>query len=388
MRIISVTTKSLTSRFHKVPFFIYKNDKEWIPHIKQEVDDVFNQEKNDLFVEGVAIRWVLEDEGGKDIGRIAAFIDKKKSQGEKQLTGGVGFFECIDDTPAASMLFNTAKDFLTNHGMAAMDGPINFGERNKYWGLLVDGHDRPPIYGNAYQPAYYQKLFEDYGFKVYFSQYMYEVGIQEPMKAVFKKRLNTMANKEMYSFKHIELKNLNKYADDFRTIYNTAWQTHSNFNGLSQTRARAIFKKMKMVIDEKLVWFVYFDNKPVAFLVSLPELNEIFKYVNGNLNLWGKMKFMFYKWLKGSKNAFGVVFGIVPDHQSKGVESLMLFEIKKALKMHNPVYDKMILTWIGDFNPKMMRIVTALSEIPYQKLHTYRILFDPKAKFEKCEIIE
>jgi|TARA_B110000459_G_scaffold202914_1_gene257393 hypothetical protein len=388
MRIISVTTKSLTSRFHKVPFFIYKNDKEWIPHIKQEVDDVFNEDKNDLFVEGVAIRWVLEDEGGKDIGRIAAFIDKKKSQGEKQLTGGVGFFECIDDTPAASMLFNTAKDFLTNHGMAAMDGPINFGERNKYWGLLVDGHDRPPIYGNAYQPAYYQKLFEDYGFKVYFSQYMYEVGIQEPMKAVFKKRLNTMANKEMYSFKHIELKNLNKYADDFRTIYNTAWQTHSNFNGLSQARARAIFKKMKMVIDEKLVWFVYFDNKPVAFLVSLPELNEIFKYVNGNLNLWGKMKFMFYKWLNGSKNAFGVVFGIVPDHQSKGVESLMLYEIKKALKTHNPVYEKMILTWIGDFNPKMMRIVTALSEIPYQKLHTYRILFDPKAKFEKCEIIE
>ena len=100
------------------------------------------------------------------------------------------------------------------------------------------------------------------------------------------------------------------------------------------------------------------------------------------------MKFMFYKWLNGSKNAFGVVFGIVPDHQSKGVESLMLYEIKKALKTHNPVYEKMILTWIGDFNPKMMRIVTALSEIPYQKLHTYRILFDPKAKFEKCEIIE
>ena len=70
-------------------------------------------------------------------------------------------------------------------------------------------------------------------------------------------------------------------AEDFRTIYNTAWKTHSGFKGISSERALLIFKKMKMVIDEKLVWFVYHNSEPVAFLVSLPELNEVFKYIKG-----------------------------------------------------------------------------------------------------------
>lgn len=388
MRITTVSSSNEVVRFHKVPFTIYSNDPNWIPHIKQEVDAVFNKDKNHLFKKGVAQRWLLIDDEGNDVGRVAAFIDFKLSDGERQPTGGLGFFECINDEKASVHLFETAKNWLEKQGMEAMDGPINFGERNKYWGLLVEGYEKPPIYGNAYQPEYYKALFENFGFKVYFTQHMYEVGIQDPIDKVFQNRLNRMNNRGRYSFKHIELGKIPEYAEDFRTIYNTAWKTHSNFNGLSSERAIAIFTKMKMVIDEKLIWFVYYDSKPIAFLVSLPELNEVFKHVNGNLNLWGKMKFMFHKRFNGSKNAFAIVFGVVPDHQGKGVESLMLYEIKKALREHTVQYEKMIITWIGDFNPKMMRIVNVLSETPYQKLHTYRKLFNPNAEFFKCESVD
>jgi hypothetical protein len=143
-----------------------------------------------------------------------------------------------------------------------------------------------------------------------------------------------------------------------------------------------------MVIDEKLVWFVYHNSEPIAFMVSLPELNEIFKYVNGNLNLLGKLKFVLYKQFIKPQNAFAIVFGVVPKHQKKGVESLMLYEIKKALKHHTIQYEKMIITWIGDFNPKMMHIVNILSDTQYQKLNTYRLLFDPDAEFVRCEDVE
>ena len=111
---------------------------------------------------------MLQDKNGKMIGRIAAFINHKKAFSEKQATGGCGFFECVDNQKAANLLFNTAKQWLSEREMEAMDGPINFGERDRYWGLLINGHQRAPIYGNAYQPAYYQSLFENYGFQVLF----------------------------------------------------------------------------------------------------------------------------------------------------------------------------------------------------------------------------
>jgi len=388
MKTIPVLSKREIKRFHKVPFTVYKNDENWIPHIKQEVEDVFDEKKNHLFRKGVARRWILISDSGEDIGRISAFIDYRQSKKEKQPTGGFGFFESINDKSAAFTLFDTARKWLEDLDVQAMDGPINFGERNKYWGLLIDGYDKPPIYGNAYQPSYYRELFEEYGFQVFFTQHMYEVVIQDPMKEVFSRKINHMNARGEYSFRHIELSKLSEYAEDFRTVYNAAWQTHSSFKGISAERALLIFKKMKMVIDEKLVWFVYHNSEPVAFMVSLPELNEIFKYVNGNLNLLGKIKFLFYKRFRKPQNAFAVVFGVVPKHQKNGVESLMMQEIKKALKNHTVQYKKMIITWIGDFNPKMMHIVNILSDTPYQKLNTYRLLFDPNAEFERCEEVK
>ena len=388
MKTIPVLTKRDIKRFHNVPFSIYKKDNNWIPHIMQEVEDVFDEKKNLLFRNGTARRWVLINEAGEDIGRIAAFVDRTQSLKEKQPTGGCGFFESTNNKEAAFALFDTAKHWLDNLGVEAMDGPVNFGERNKYWGLLIEGFDKPPIYGNAYQPSYYRALFEEYGFKVYFTQHMYEVEIQDPMIDVFVRKIRHMNDREGYSFRHIELNSLNEYAEDFRKVYNTAWKSHSNFTGISSERSLRIFEKMKMVIDEKLVWFVYHNSKPVAFMVALPELNEIFKYVHGNLNLLGKLKFVLYKRFRKPQNAFGVVFGVVPKHQKNGLESLMLYEIKKALKTHTVQYKKMIITWIGDFNPKMMHIVNLLSDTPYQTLHTYRLMFDPYAKFERCKDVK
>ena len=100
------------------------------------------------------------------------------------------------------------------------------------------------------------------------------------------------------------------------------------------------------------------------------------------------MKFLLYKRFRKPQNAFAVVFGVVPKHQKNGEESLMMSEIKKALKQHTVQYKKMIITWIGDFNPKMMHIVNILSDTPYQKLNTYRLLFDPDAEFVKCEVVK
>ena len=167
MTIIEVQSRLQRKIFNRIPFDIYKNDSNWIPHLEKDIESIFSNKENKFFRHGEAVRWILKNENGQFIGRIAAFINKKKAFSEKQATGGVGFFECIDNQSAATLLFDTAKKWLEQREMKAMDGPINFGERDRFWGLLVEGFENPPVYANPYHPPYYQKLFENYGFKTY-----------------------------------------------------------------------------------------------------------------------------------------------------------------------------------------------------------------------------
>ena len=102
---------------------------------------MFNEKENKFFRHGEATRWLLKNDKNMYVGRIAAFINSKKAFSEKQPTGGIGFFECINCNYASFKLFETAKNWLKERKMEAMDGPINFGERDRYWGLLVKGFE-------------------------------------------------------------------------------------------------------------------------------------------------------------------------------------------------------------------------------------------------------
>jgi GNAT superfamily N-acetyltransferase len=388
MKIVAVNSPLHIKEFHQLPFRIYAAVKQWVPHIEQEVEAVFNSQSNKFFRHGEAIRWILQDDSGQTIGRVAAFINKKKAFSEKQPTGGLGFFECINDEAAAFLLFDTAKQWLQEREMEAMDGPINFGERDRYWGLLVDGFDNKPIYGNPYQPAYYQDFFESYGFQTYFEQFMYERSVHDEIPDKYKDRSAIILQDPGYTFRHLEKKKMFDYAEDFRTIYNKAWKTHSNFKGMPAAQARSIMKKLKPVMDEKLIWFAYYNDEPVAFFIALPELNQIFKHINGNLNWLGKLQFLYHKWKGGCTNVFGVAFGIAPAHQKKGLEGALIMAIKKQFESEKNAYEKIIMTWIGDFNPKMIRIVENLGVEKYMTLRTYRKLFDENATFERCKTIE
>ena len=175
MDIIEVTDNRTAKDFLHLPLKIYKNYKAWIRPLDKDIYAVFNSSTNKAFRHGFCKRWILRDDGGKTIGRIAAFVNKKTmNKGNKQPTGGIGFFECIEDQDAAFKLFDTAKSWLEEQGMEAMDGPINFGERDKWWGLLIDGFEKEPNYNCNYNPPYYKVFFEKYGFKIYYNQYTYQ----------------------------------------------------------------------------------------------------------------------------------------------------------------------------------------------------------------------
>src|SRR5690606_5557772 len=234
---------------------------------------------------------------GRPIGRIAAFFEKNTDNIALRV-GGCGFFECIDDQEAANLLFDTAKSWLLEHGMEAMDGPINFGNRERWWGLLVDGF-HPPCYCCNYNPPHYQKLFEHYGFQVYFKQFTYQRKIATPLSsAIGKKAFNTLQDSG-YTFDHVDPNRLDKAAEDFRLVYNEAWAKHEGVSPMSAKNATKLMQSMKSIIDPKIIWFAYYHGQPVAFWVNIPDVNQlIVKYTRGKLTLSAKLRFLWNRWRK------------------------------------------------------------------------------------------
>jgi hypothetical protein len=130
MKIVEVISSSDIQEFLQLPVRLYKAVPNWIRPLDKDIEVVFDPDKNKSFREGECIRWILKDESGITIGRVAAFVlNKTVKRGNDQPTGGMGFFECIRDQHAAFMLFDQCKTWLQARGMEAMDGPINFGSR-------------------------------------------------------------------------------------------------------------------------------------------------------------------------------------------------------------------------------------------------------------------
>ncbi len=229
MNIFEVSNKETVREFITLPIRLYKNEKFWIRPLDKDIESVFDPKRNKTFRNGTCIRWIITGDDGKTIGRIAAFVNKKTTTKDNdQPTGGLGFFECINDQAAANLLFDTGKKWLEEQGMEAMDGPINFGERDKWWGCLVDGFNIEPNYNCNYNFAYYNDLFESYGFQVYFKQFTFGRKVRDPFSdRLMKKGEKIMSDKESgYTFEHLRLKNLDKYTEDFRVVYNKAWARH------------------------------------------------------------------------------------------------------------------------------------------------------------------
>jgi len=385
MHLEEVITSRHKAQFHHLPFDLYRHVSNWVPPLKQHIEKIFDRSLNTHFAHGDAIRFLLFDQNNRVIGRIAAFYNEANT-GEKIKAGGTGFFECINNQEAANQLFDACRTWLMAKGFNAMDGPVNFGGRDRWWGLLIEGFD-PPVYGMNYHLPYYQQLFEAYGFKNYFEQYTYTLHRNTGMPDMIYRIKERLTEREQVVFQPAEKNNLEKYAADFRTIYNQAWANHEGAEPIDEAQSRAIMHEIKPVMDPSMLLFAYVRGEPAGFFIALPDVNRLLKYAHGNFNLWGKLNVLAHKPFVRMKNLYGIIFGVIPQYQNRGIEAGL------AAMMHEMVnksryYEQIELLWIGDFNKKMLNFVRHIQAKKYRTLITYRILFDETIPFERCRVIE
>jgi hypothetical protein len=386
MQVKEVLTKRDKEEFINFPKRLYRGDPYWVCPLDNGVESVFNPETNQAFSHGEAVRWILKDPSAKTIGRIAAFVDRVRSAASRQPTGGLGFFEVIESREAAFILFDTAREWLTARKMEAMEGPVNFGENDNNWGLLVDGFMQQG-FGMPYNKKYYRHYFEDYGFLKYFEQYSYHRAIRnkddefEQFPVRMMKIAEWLSKRPGYSFRHFEIVNKEKYMRDIADIYNSAWSVFKeDFTPLDPVFLSESFNKAKPIIDEELIWFAYFNEKPIAFFVLFPDLNQILKYFNGKMHLLNMIRFLYFKAVHEMTRVRAIVGGVNPAYQNSGVESAIFLNLYNVFKI-KPWLRELELSWVGDYNPRMIAIYEALGAIRAKTHFTYRYLINRDLQF-------
>jgi hypothetical protein len=388
MELIEVVDAPTARQFIQVNVDINRPNPNYIRPIDKEINEVFDSEKNKVFRHGECVRWILRDSEGKLIGRVAAYVNKKyKNKGDNLPVGGFGFFDCIQSQEAADMLFDVARHWLIKRGMEAMDGPINFGERDKWWGLVTEGFQEP-LWGMNYNPPYYKDLFESYGFKVFFEQICFGL---DPKKKIVGRVISKhaeFAKNPAFSSDNVKKSNLEKYAGDFVIVYNKAYAGHGGLKEMKKDQALLIFKKMKPLMDENLSWFAYFNGQPVAMYINIPDLNQYFKHFNGKFGLLQKLHFLWLKKRKACRKFTGLVFGLVPEFKGTGLDAYIIVEAANVIQPLEQ-YNDYEMQWIGDFNPKMINLAEKLENtFRTRKLVTYRYLFDRTREFKRHPMVD
>lgn len=366
---------------------IYRDAPMWVCPLDNDIERVFDSQRNHLFDNGEAIRWIAYDEDGEAVGRIAAFYNREQARVTDNM-GCCGFFESIDDQKVANMLFDAAREWLSERGLEGMDGPVNFGSRDSWWGLLVEGFEYQPLYGNPYHLPYYKALFENYGFQNYFNQnsYIWRAESDVLSEIALEKAHRLLANPD-YQIRDMSDTDLSVAAEQLRTIYNKAWSLFTGVKPMTSEEAQKLMRTLRPIIDRKLIYFAYHNDEPIGFFVMVPDLNRIIGKFGGKFGLWQKLRLMWELKVRHScDRAFGIIFGITPEFQGKGVESaIMTYILENYVKRGLCPYRSFEFAWIGDFNPVMNRMIERYVCATKHKMHTtYRYLFDRTRPFERC----
>ena len=329
INILTVTSKKDLKKFYRVPWEIYKNDKNWVPPFWTEFKAFFK--KNNPFWSHAESKLFIIKKNGENVGRIAAIIDHKYIETLGKKIGFFGFFECINDFDCAKKLLNNAQEWLSSKGMNVMRGPIN-GRIDVGCGFLETGFNSRPSLLSSYSPPYYLKFADRYGMKKARDQLLYYIDLKKsiPKKLEEKAKKCIDSGFKVRRFNRIRTnKELNLWVDLFLETFSEHW----GFIPAKREEVKMRFgvKHLRWIVDSKLFLIAEYKGSPVAYIWSTPDYNQVFQKLNGKLGPLELIKFLFMKrYINKGKLP---LIGIKKEYRDRNIASylnyLTLVEMKK-----------------------------------------------------------
>jgi GNAT superfamily N-acetyltransferase len=366
VKVYPVETSKQFNQFIKLPWKIYKDDPNWVPHLLVDRKKILDRKKNPFF-EHAEAEYYLAEINGEVIGRIAAIKNDLHNEYHKGNEGFFGFFECIDNQEAANALFDTAKEWLRKKGLTKMMGPAN-PSSNDEWGMLLKGFDDPPRLLMTYNPEYYLRLCDNYGFKKAKDLYAIKLETDKVLSSEKLVRGQELVKKRSgLVISELDMKNFEKELEKVKEVYNKAWAPNWGFVPLTEKEIEAMAKDLKQLAEPKLVLFGEIGGKLVGFALVMLDYNQIFKKMNGRLFPFGFLKLFTEK--KKITWSRIITLGIIPEYQKKGLDSVFYYEIVKRAAALGIFLGE--ASWILEDNEMMLRGAELMNGERYKEYRIY-----------------
>ncbi|MGQ9618469.1 MAG: N-acetyltransferase [Candidatus Aminicenantia bacterium] len=360
----NVRSKKELKKFIKMAWNIYRHNPQWVPPLIIDQLELLSKNKHP-FHKHADVEYFMVYSNDEPVGRISALVNHIHNKIYNERTGFFGFFESIDDKEVANLLFESAERYLKEKGMERMRGPMNF-STNEDCGLLIDGFEFSPVVMMPYNPKYYENLFKNYGLKKIKELYAWQ--IKKEVVSPEKMRLMERIIRELSSDKRLRLRTVNmkefpKEVERIKVIYNDAWSENWGFVPFTDEEFYHLAKKLKQVVDPRLVFIAEFEGEPIGFSLALPDINIALKKINGRLLPLGILKLISES--KKIKNLRVITMGVRKGYRLRGIDAYFYYNtIKKGIEYG---YNEAEMSWILDDNISMNRLLEHLGARIYKR---------------------
>jgi hypothetical protein len=365
-----ITTPEETKQFVLFPWRIYKNDRNWVPPLIRDQCNFFNPEKNPYYRHSrVLLLMAFRD--GAPVGRLSVHENTLHVKKYNEQIGFFGFFECIDDFEVARALFDHGKEWLKNLGYEKMRGPANFSVNGEY-SLLVKGFDSPPVVMMTYNPWYYEKLLQQYGFKTSQNMFAYQMYTETGLPAdVMAKAESVERNHPEFKVRKMKIGDLDNEARIVNAIYNQAWDENWGAVPFTEKEIMALAKELKMILDEDIAFVGEINGQPIGFSLSIPDANQVLKVANGRLFPFGMIKMLLKK--RHINGIRVLVMGILKQFRHNDFDKV--FYKKTYEEGHKKGYLYAEASLINESNTSMRHVLEKLGAKIYKTYRMYDLNF-------------
>ena len=352
--------------FVRLPWAIYEDDPTWVPPLLADVRGKLDPDEHP-FHRHSEVQLFLALRGDRPVGRIAAIHNRRHVEFHDEPVGFFGFFECERSGETASVLFDTAGEWLADRGLRAMRGPTSF-STNEEAGLLVEGFERPPALMMPYNPPWYEELVTGQGFEPAKTLLAYWLQASEP--PTYLERAESLVRRRYpgLTVRPLRMKDFEEEVERIREIYNAAWEENWGFVPMTDAEFRHLASDLKPVVEPELALLAEDGGgRPVGFALSLPDLNQAIRHANGRLFPFGLLTIL---WHRRKVDALRVItLGLIEEFRGKGVDALLYLE---TFRRGNALgFDRGEFSWVLEDNEPMRRPLERFGATVHKRYRLY-----------------
>jgi GNAT superfamily N-acetyltransferase len=373
-RALSLTVRSVESlscdgaglgRFLRVPCAMYDGDPLWVAPLRGDLRRVLSA-KNPFFDHAECQLFVASG-AGRDVGRIAAIIDRRHNELRGERTASFGFFECENDPATSRELFAAVERWAAQRGMNLLRGPLN-PSMNEECGLLIEGFDSPPAFMTPHNPRYYADLFEAHGLRKARDLWAYHLEPTEDHPA----RLAPLADRALQRMPGLVVRPIRKR--DFeaevarlKEIYNASWEDNWGFVPLTDAEFAFKARRLAPLLVEDLALMAERSGEPIGLMLNLPDYNEALRPLHGRLWPLGWLRFRLG--LGKIRSGRTILLGVKREYRSRGIETIMLMRSFRWCLDRG--FTSLEQSQVLDDNRMMQRSLERLGARVYKKYRVY-----------------